>query len=88
LKLGLKWSLPGDFTGGLMLFAFLTAIAIVELYLMRSFQAHASSGVGGLSVAVPGGGGATPASTSQRGGSDICTRKGGKFVCYEEAKRQ
>lgn len=78
--------LLGDFTGGLILFGIATIIATIELYMIRGLQAHSSSGVGGLGIAVPGGGGSTAGGT-RSGGGKTCKGMLGWFRCPEEAVR-
>jgi len=83
----LKWRLPGDISGGLMIFGIMFAIAIIEMYVLRAFQ-----GTGGLTAAsLRGGGGGAGNQKSGRGGGSggttSCTRKGGAWVCEEENKK-
>lgn len=82
--------LPGDFTGGLYLFAILIVISIIELYLVKK----AYQGTGGLTArSLTGGGGdagnqRSSSHSSGGGGSTTpCTRKGGSWLCPEENKK-
>lgn len=38
MKLGLKWTLPGDIGGGLLIFGIMFSIAIIELYILKGYQ--------------------------------------------------
>jgi len=77
----LKWALPGDFTGGLMMFGIMFTIAIIEMYVLKAYQSfgnpEAIKGTIGTGVGALGSG----------GGSDVCSfpflSKEQKKKCYE-----
>jgi hypothetical protein len=81
----LKWGLPGDFTGGIMIFGIMFAIAVIEMYMLRALQ-----GTGGLTAGSLSGGGGGPAISHRRTEAQVgipqgrCKRKGGQVRCEGE----
>jgi hypothetical protein len=81
----LKWGLPGDFTGGIMIFGIMFAIAVIEMYMLRALQ-----GTGGLTAGSLSGGGGGAAAEHRRTEAKVgapgsrCKRKGGQVRCEGE----
>ncbi len=67
----MKWGLPGDFTGGIMIFGIMFTIAVIEMYALKAFQ---TQNIGtGVTTSLKGGGG------SSAGGQIGKTHRGAKF---------
>lgn len=85
----MKWGLPGDISGGLMIFGIMFTIAIIELYILKARQALT---VGSLTGGRGGAGNqqvSTPMQASGSGGGmSHCTKRGGAYVCPELISKQ
>ena len=82
----LRWGLPGDFTGGFMIFGIMFTIAVIEMYALKAFQ---TQNVGtGVTTSLKGGGGSGVGGAggkSSRGAKFLqCIRQGGTRVGCEE----
>lgn len=83
----MKLKLPGDFTGGIYLFAIIIVISIIELFLVKK----AYQGTGGLTAGSlaggRGGAGNQPTKSNQGGQGGACKGKVVKGHCIETQAR-